>query len=119
MSEDPPPDPGHFSLSWSISDGSGGEVSCGDAGATGVHVGMVAGGAEFAQTFACDLASGVSGALPPGSYDLTLALVDAGGATLATSPELPDLELRAGATTTVPEVELTVGSARAARRSAR
>jgi hypothetical protein len=83
----PPVDPGTFAISWVLTDTSGQPISCTDAGATTVHVGITqaSNGEQFSTSFECGLGAAVSGELFVASYDLDFTLLDA-TATITTAP---------------------------------
>jgi hypothetical protein len=72
--------PGSFRLDWSIVDAQSKPKTCANANATSVIVSLheeTTGGA-LSASFHCDAGSGISGAVPIGTYDLGFTLVGIG-----------------------------------------
>ncbi len=83
-----------FSLAWTVSDSSNAPVACDKIGAVSVtvlaHNRAFDGGTT--EVFTCATGSGMSQALPPGTYDFDFQLTSIGG-TLATAPTQHGVEL--------------------------
>ena len=82
-----PSAPGTFEFAWSLTDSTGASTTCTQANATNVHVTIVQqpSGEQFASSFDCGLATAVSGALFPATYQMSFALLS-GTTTLASAP---------------------------------
>jgi hypothetical protein len=108
---EPAPDPGTFSLKWSITDGSGGSAeSCTQAMATQVDVTATneSTSEESSTQFDCSLGEAVSGALFIGTYNLTFALVGSAGTALATAPPQAGIVISSDNTTAVEPITFAV-----------
>jgi hypothetical protein len=75
------PPPGSFRIDWSIVDAQSKPKTCAAANSTAVIVGLRehTTGSALAASFHCDAGSGISGAIPIGTYDLAFTLVGLGG----------------------------------------
>ena len=87
-----PPDaalPGTFRMDWTIKTSGGQMTDCTTAMATLVVVNLheEAGGGSFGAQFGCSLASGVSGPVTPGTYDLMFTLAGGSGAVAMAPPQ--------------------------------
>ncbi len=80
-------DPGSFSLSWSLTSASGQALTCAQANAVTVHVGITdhASGDRSSASFNCGNGVAVSGAVFASTYDVSFTLLDMSAATLATA----------------------------------
>ncbi|MEO6776820.1 MAG: hypothetical protein ABI467_28040 [Kofleriaceae bacterium] len=98
--------PGMFALAWSLDAANAQPETCAQASATTVTVSIVdeASGAQFSAVFACGLATAVTGALFPATYDLAFSLVGATGV-VATAPAQRGLTIVAMQTTSVPAIQ--------------
>lgn len=110
-----PPDapaPGSIDVAWSLVDGTGSATTCAAVGATTVHVAIQNENTtdSFAQPFLCGNASGLSGAIPPGTYDLSYSLTNGSGAVLATGAPQTGVVVQSDLTATATPVVFTVGS---------
>ena len=108
----PPVAPGTVAIDWTLSDGSNASISCDQAGATTVHVGIVdpASGAQFSASFPCDLGGGVTGALASTTYDLRFELLGSAGE-LATAAAQPGIVVRPDKTTSIGALSFVVETA--------
>lgn len=94
---------GTISMTWSLSDDGGDPVTCADVGGVTVTVGIRPSDSPtgVAEVFGCESLAGTSTSMPPGEYDLTFALVAAGGVQLATLPVRRGVEVLPGADTPI------------------
>jgi hypothetical protein len=115
---EPPPivDPGTFAIDWSITTPGGQLVTCGEANATTVRVGIVdeTSGARASGSFDCLLGGGVSGALLSSTYDLNFFLLGASG-TVATASPQTGVAITAGHTIELAKVAFIVPSSLGSR----
>ena len=107
-----PPDPGTIDIAWSLVDGAGSATTCADVGATRVNVAIMdeATPDSYAQPFLCGNLGGLSGAIPPGTYDLSYSLTDGSGAVLATGTPQTGVVVQSDMTATATPVVFTVGA---------
>ena len=98
---DAEPAPGTFTVAWTLAD-DGTPVSCADAGASSVVIGVRLSDSPTGanQVFSCNSGQGTSQPLAPGDYDLTYSLRGAGG-TIATVPVSLEVPILAGQNTTL------------------
>jgi hypothetical protein len=106
-----PPDPGTIDAAWSIVDGTGSATTCANVSATHVNVTITEESTHdaYGQPFLCGNLGGLSGPLPPGTYDLDYSLTDGSGAVLATAPSQTGVVVQSDMTATATPVVFTVG----------
>ena len=94
---DAPPEPGTFSLDWSVTDTNNQSLPCGQIGAQAVtvltHNRAFGGGST--EVFTCPTLSGVSQGLIAGTYDMDFEL-DSASEVLATAPAQMGIVISAG-----------------------
>jgi hypothetical protein len=105
--------PGSVSLAWSITSSSGLPLTCAQAGAANVAVRFQSrtGGVPVFIAFPCANDTGTSN-LAPGLYDVTIALRDATGETLATAPPQTSVAVAVGRTKVLAPVTFAVQNSR-------
>lgn len=107
---DAPPVTGTFSMSWTISDGSG-TITCGDVGASSVSVTLIPDGSFSGEVeaFSCASGAGASRGIAPGLYDVTIDVsASLGRSLLGEAVKLQDIEIVANNNTTLPAQEFVV-----------
>ena len=107
--------PGSVSLAWSITSSSRLPLTCAQTGAANVALRFQSrtGGLPVFIAFPCANGTGTSN-LAPGLYDVTIALHDATGATLATAPPQTPIAIAVGRTTVLAPVTFVVQNSRVA-----
>ena len=108
-SEPAPGEPGAFAVAWSITDAGGRPLTCTQANATTVRVGITdeVSMARASVSFTCALGEAFSGALASSTYDLSFALVDDQG-TLATAATQTGVTITSDHTTQLATVMFAV-----------
>jgi hypothetical protein len=103
--------PGSISLTWFITNASGQFASCAQVGATSVALRLQSrtGGTPVFTAFPCASSPGTTN-VPPGLYDVAIALHDANGRRLATAPTQTSVAIAIGRTKVLTPVVFAVGS---------
>jgi hypothetical protein len=100
---------GSFSLDWSVTDTSGGPLTCGRIGGQTVTITVrnnnVAGGAT--EVFGCGSLKGTSGLYAPGTYEMSYELTGSAGL-LATAPAQTMVQIMSGQTTRLDPIAFAV-----------
>jgi len=106
---DGPPQPGTFSLSWTLSDG-GAPVTCEQARAITISVALLPEGAMFGfnDVFTCSTGHGTSANIAPSTYELRFKLVGAGGREVAPGPTVMGVVIRSGEDTKIAPIAFEV-----------
>jgi hypothetical protein len=107
--------PGSVSLAWSINSSIGRALTCAQTGAANVALRFQSrtGGVPVFIAFPCANDTGTSN-LAPGLYDVTIALRDATGETLATAPPQTSVAVAVGRTKVLAPVTFAVQNSRVA-----
>jgi hypothetical protein len=107
--------PGSVSLAWSITSSSRLPLTCAQAGAANVALRFQSrtGGVPVFIAFPCANGTATSN-LAPGLYDVTIALHDATGATLATAPPQTSVAIAVGRTKVLAPLTFAVQNSRVA-----
>jgi hypothetical protein len=102
---------GMFAVGWTLGGADGGVATCAGVGGKTVAVDVLnlVTGASSTKTVACDALSATTCGLPRGSYQVTLGLRDAAGATLS-EIVAPELVVENGQTVQVPALPFEVGA---------
>jgi hypothetical protein len=110
---DSPPPTGNFSLAWSVTDESGGAVTCDQIGAQTVTAVLrnpaVQGGST--EVFSCSTGMGTSPGTPPGNYQIDFELNGSSSAApvIKTAPR-QDIEVKSNETTRLAPITFAVNA---------